>query len=51
MENGVIPGVDFRALRNDAQSAAETIWSTLPEWDPLGRSAEDACPYCYPRLE
>jgi cytosine/adenosine deaminase-related metal-dependent hydrolase len=51
MENGVIPGVDFKQLRADAQAAAETIWSTLPDWDPLGRSAEDACPYCYPRWE
>lgn len=50
MENGIIPGVDFARLRNDAQAAGETIWSTLPEWDPLGRSADDACPYSYPLL-
>jgi 5-methylthioadenosine/S-adenosylhomocysteine deaminase len=50
MENGLIPGVDFRRLRNDAQTAGETIWETLPEWDPLGRTAEEACPYCYPTL-
>ena len=50
MENGVIPGVDFRRLREDAQAAGETIWQTLPEWDPLGRTAEEACPYCYPML-
>lgn len=51
MKDGVIPGVDFQQLQIDSQSAAETIWATLPEWDPLGRSAEEACPYCYPRWE
>jgi 5-methylthioadenosine/S-adenosylhomocysteine deaminase len=50
MENGIIPGVDFARLRNDAQAAGETIWSTLPAWDPLGRSADEACPYSYPLL-
>jgi 5-methylthioadenosine/S-adenosylhomocysteine deaminase len=50
MENGLIPGIDFGRLRDDAQAAAETIWETLPEWDPLGRTAEEACPYCYPAL-
>lgn len=48
MEGGAIPGVDFARLRADAQAAGETVWATLPEWDPLGRSAEEACPYCYP---
>jgi cytosine/adenosine deaminase-related metal-dependent hydrolase len=48
MENGVIPGVDLRKLMQDAQEAAEAIWETLPEWDPLGRTAEEACPWCYP---
>jgi 5-methylthioadenosine/S-adenosylhomocysteine deaminase len=50
MENGVIPGVDFRRLREDAQAAGEAIWATLPEWDPLSRAADDACPYCYPAI-
>lgn len=50
MENGAIPGVDFRRLREEAQTAGEAIWETLPEWDPLGRTAEEACPYCYPML-
>ncbi|MBO0757455.1 MAG: amidohydrolase family protein, partial [Bradyrhizobiaceae bacterium] len=45
MENGIIPGVDFARLRNDAQAAGETIWSTLSDWDPLGRLADEACPY------
>ncbi|MPZ57748.1 MAG: amidohydrolase family protein [Rhizobiales bacterium] len=50
MENRVIPGVDFRALRDQAQIAGEAIWATLPEWDPLERTAEEACPYCYPDI-
>ncbi|MSO84803.1 MAG: ethylammeline chlorohydrolase [Rhodospirillales bacterium] len=48
MENGVIPGVDFAQLRADAQAAGEQVWASLPEWDPLGRTAEDACPWSYP---
>ncbi len=51
MEDRVIPGVDFRKLRDDAQVAGEAIWATLPDWDPLGRNAEEACPYCYPDFE
>jgi 5-methylthioadenosine/S-adenosylhomocysteine deaminase len=50
MENGIIPGVDFAKLRHAAQAAGEAVWATLPEWDPLGRSAEEACPYCYPEI-
>jgi len=51
MENRVIPGVDFAQLREQSQTAGEAIWATLPEWDPLGRSAEQACPYCYQEME
>src|SRR5262249_16172125 len=43
MEGGIIPGVDFAALRAQAQAAAEQIWDTLAEWDPLGGSHEQAC--------
>jgi len=50
MEGGVIPGVDFSRLREDAQAAGEQVWDTLAEWDPLGRSAEDACPWSYPMV-
>ena len=49
MENGVVPGVDFAGLRAEAQAAGEQVWASLPEWDPLGRTAEDACPWSYPR--
>jgi cytosine/adenosine deaminase-related metal-dependent hydrolase len=48
MEGGAIPGVDFARLRADAQAAGEQVWATVAEWDPLGRSAEDACPWSFP---
>jgi cytosine/adenosine deaminase-related metal-dependent hydrolase len=48
MEGGIIAGVDFAALRNEAQQAGEVVWDTVNEWDPLARSAEDACPWSYP---
>ena len=48
MQGGVIPGVDFRQISADAQAASEAIWATLPDWDPLGRTADEACPHCYP---
>ena len=51
MENGVIPGVDFARSASDAQAAGEKVWATLPDWDPLGRTAESACPWCYPTAE
>jgi 5-methylthioadenosine/S-adenosylhomocysteine deaminase len=51
MENGSIAGVDFAKIRADAQAAGEQVWATLPDWDPLGRTAESACPWCYPIAE
>jgi 5-methylthioadenosine/S-adenosylhomocysteine deaminase len=47
MENGVIPNVDIPKLLADAQAAGEQVWASFAEWDPLGRSAEEACPWCY----
>ena len=51
MEGGVIPGIDFARLRSEAQAAAEQVWSSLQEWDPMGRTQEAACPWCYPMAE
>ena len=51
MEGAVIAGVDFAKLRAQAQAAAEQIWDTLEEWDPLGRTHEQACPWSYPTAE
>jgi 5-methylthioadenosine/S-adenosylhomocysteine deaminase len=48
MEGGVIPGVDFARLREEAQAAGEQVWKTLAEWDPLGRNAEEASPWSFP---
>jgi cytosine/adenosine deaminase-related metal-dependent hydrolase len=48
LENGVIPGVDLKDLLAKAQESGERIWASLHEWDPLGRTHEVACPYCYP---
>jgi 5-methylthioadenosine/S-adenosylhomocysteine deaminase len=51
MQNRKIPGVDFAALRSEAQAAGEKVWATLPDWDPLGRTADSACPWCYPMAQ
>lgn len=48
MQGGVIPGVDFAALRNEAQIAGQAVWDTVEEWDPLGRTADQACPWSFP---
>ncbi|GAA4326377.1 amidohydrolase family protein [Pigmentiphaga soli] len=48
MENRQIPGIDLDALRARAQASGEKVWSSLPQWDPLGRTDEQACPFCYP---
>ena len=48
MEAGVIPGVDLDAVRDEAQRLSEEVWATVEEWDPLGRTAEEACPWSYP---
>ncbi|MFZ2081852.1 MAG: hypothetical protein WAV38_35410, partial [Xanthobacteraceae bacterium] len=51
MEDRTIPGIDFARLRAEAQAAGEQIWATLSEWDPLGRTADVACPYSYPEVD
>ena len=51
MQGGTIPGVDFASIREDAQAAGEHVWATLQDWDPLGRTHEEACPWCYPIAE
>ena len=51
MERGIIPGVDFARIREDAQAAGEQVWATLQHWDPLSRTHEEACPWCYPMAE
>jgi 5-methylthioadenosine/S-adenosylhomocysteine deaminase len=48
MERRAIPGVDLRELRARTQTAGETVWSRLQEWDPLGRTAEAMSPWSFP---
>jgi 5-methylthioadenosine/S-adenosylhomocysteine deaminase len=51
MEGGIIPNVDIPRLLADSQAAGEMVWESLAEWDPLSRTAEEACPWCYPTEE
>ena len=48
MEGGQIPGIDIAKLAADAQTAGEEVWRTLPDWDPLGRTADEASPWSFP---
>jgi cytosine/adenosine deaminase-related metal-dependent hydrolase len=50
VEGGRIPGVDFAVLRSQAQAAGERIWSGWASWDTLGRTADEMCPFAYPRM-
>jgi cytosine/adenosine deaminase-related metal-dependent hydrolase len=47
MHQGAIPGVDFDALRAQAQAAGERIWQHWHSADPLGRTAEQASPWSF----
>jgi cytosine/adenosine deaminase-related metal-dependent hydrolase len=49
MENGRIQGIDFAALRAQAQAAGERIWSGWQNWDPHRRTADEMSPYAFPR--
>ncbi len=48
MRERAIPGVDLAALRREAQAAGEEVWARLPEWDALGRTAEQMSPWSFP---
>ena len=48
MRERAIPGVDLVALRREAQAAGEEVWARLPEWDALGRTAEQMSPWSFP---
>ncbi len=48
MENGLVPEFDIAALRHQAQLSGEHVWSTLQDWDPRGRTAEQASPWSFP---
>jgi 5-methylthioadenosine/S-adenosylhomocysteine deaminase len=48
MRDRAIPGVDLADVRRQAQAAAETVWQGVQEWDPLGRTSEEICPWSFP---
>ena len=48
MENGVIPDLDMAELRRQAQLSGDHVWSTVQDWDPKGRTAEEASPWSLP---
>lgn len=50
MQDGAIPGIDFGALREQAQAAGERIWSGWAGWDPHGRTAEEMSPFSFPLM-
>jgi cytosine/adenosine deaminase-related metal-dependent hydrolase len=50
MEGGQILGVDFGALRRQAQAAGERIWDGWANWDSLGRTADEMSPFSFPRV-
>ncbi|MBN9598836.1 MAG: amidohydrolase family protein [Afipia sp.] len=50
MENGKIPGLDLAKLRDDTQKAGDHIWSSVQEWDPCGRTAEEVSPWSFPLM-
>ena len=51
MENRDIREIDMDALLQEAQASGERVWASLPDWDPLGRTADAACPYSYPLVQ
>lgn len=48
MAKGAIRGLDAAALMARTQRLAEATWAALPDWDPLGRTAEEMGPYSFP---
>jgi cytosine/adenosine deaminase-related metal-dependent hydrolase len=48
MQDGIIPGIDFAALRAQAQAAGERVWAGWQDWDPLGRTAAQMSPFSFP---
>ena len=51
MRERAIPGVDLAAVRREAQAAGEDVWARWPEWDALGRTAEQMSPWSFPLVE
>ena len=49
MQNRRIDGCDISGLRHRMQEAAEVVWGSWQDSDPLGRTAEEMSPYSFPR--
>jgi hypothetical protein len=41
-------GVDEAEPLSTVQAEAEMIWAKIPEWDVMGRSAEEISPWAFP---
>jgi 5-methylthioadenosine/S-adenosylhomocysteine deaminase len=48
--SGQVPGVDERALLADAQTEAERLWATVPEWHWQKLTADEMSPPSFPNL-
>ena len=48
VDNGVVPGVDGRALRDACQQAALAYWQAYGGWDYEGKSADERFPSSFP---
>lgn len=47
MRDRQIPGIQLDEIRRAAQSVAEELWSSVQEWDPLSRTADERCPMSF----
>jgi hypothetical protein len=51
VKEGCFVGVDETALITSVRKAGETIWKKIPEWDFMGRTAEQISPWAYPFIK
>ncbi len=42
------PGSRSRQIRDEAQQSGNHVWSTVQDWDPRGRTADEASPWSFP---
>lgn len=45
-----VVGCDIRALRARMQSAAEQVWGSWQDFDPVHRTADEMSPWSFPRI-
>lgn len=48
MRSRRIPDVDLEDLLSRAQAEAENFWGNLENWDALGRTMDQKCPWSFP---